>query len=71
MKQLTYDDEYESDTDNDVWNDVNVDDNLLLRKGKPRKQRFYHWTPKNRYSLFMALLLYITIVISIDHPVEF
>ena len=55
MKHLTYDDEYESD--NDDWNDVNVDDNLLLQKGKPSKQRFYHWTPKNRYSVFMALLL--------------
>ena len=39
MKHLTYDDEYESD--NDDWNDVNVDDNLLLQKGKPSKQRFY------------------------------
>ena len=49
MKHLTYDDEYESDSDD--WNDVNV------QKGKPSKQRFYHWTPKNGYSLFMALLL--------------
>ena len=38
MKYLTYDDEYEGD--NDDWNDVNMDDNLLLQKGKPSKQCF-------------------------------
>ena len=49
MKHLTYDDEYESD--NNEQNDVDVDDNLLLQKGKPSQKSFYHWNPKNRYSL--------------------
>ena len=35
-KHLTYDDEYASDDDDDQ-NDVNVDDDLLLQKGKPNK----------------------------------
>ena len=38
MKHLTYDDEYESD--NDDQNDVDVDDNLMLQKGKPSKNVF-------------------------------
>ena len=34
MKHKTYDNEY------DNQNDVDVDDNLLLEKGKPSKKRF-------------------------------